>query len=343
MKRPRNGVRPMGLIPTTEPARMIDRRTVLAVAAALFAPTGAAQTRAKQPRVGILNFARDDDVRVRQFREALASLGYTDGQNLALVLRSANGSIDRLPSLAAALVEEKVDVILALGPAVWAAKQATQTIPIIIAFSGDPVGQGVVASLARPGGNLTGFTYMSTELAAKRLELASIAFNRHRRVGVLYNPREPATKLELETSDKAAQTLGVEMMAIAAETPDQLDAAFTNAVARAVDGLVVLTHGFAVIHAARIIALATSHRVPMLFGWREFATEGGLMSYGPEITLLVRQAAGYADRIIKGASPADLPVVQPTRFELVVNLRTAKALGLTLPSAILLRADEVIE
>jgi putative ABC transport system substrate-binding protein len=302
-----------------------------------------AQQRAGLPGVGILNYATDNDIRVRQFLDALRAVGYVEGRTVAIKLRSANGALGRLPDLAAELVAAKVDAIIALGPATWAAKRATTTVPIIVAFSGDPVGDGVVTSLARPGGNITGFSYMSADLAAKRLELLSQTFSRNKRIGMLYNPQEPATRRELAATEDAARTLGIAPVAIAARSADELDQAFETALAERVDGLLVFTHGFAVLHRARIIELAALHRLPTLYGWRDFVDEGGLMSYGPDIEVLVRQAAGYVDRIIKGTAPRDLPVQQPARLQLVINLKTAKALGITLPNTILLRADEVIE
>ena len=280
---------------------------------------------------------------MRQFRAAIGGSGYVEGRNLTLTLRSANGVFDRLPGLAAELVAAEVDVMIALGPATWAARQATTTIPIIVAFSGDMVEMGVVESLARPGGNITGFSYMSGDLASKRLELLTSAFSRSRRIGALYNPREPATKGELASTEAAARTLKVGFVPIAAQTPEELEAAFRTATAQQLDGFIILTHGFAVLNGPRIIALAAQHRLPVLYGWNDFVAEGGLMSYGPDIEALVRGAARQVDRILKGASVADLPVEQPTRLIFSVNLRAAKALGLTIPPALLARADEVIE
>ncbi len=295
------------------------------------------------PHIGILNYATDDDIRVRQFVDALRALGYVDRRSVAITLRSANGTLDRLPDLAAELVAARVDAIIALGPATWAAKRATTSIPIIVAFSGDPVGDGVVASLARPGGNITGFSYMSAELAGKRLELLSEAFAANKRIGALYNPREPATRRELAATEVAARTLGIVLVPIAAQSVDELDQAFEKALVERVDGLLVFTHGFAVLNRARIIELAARHRLPTLYGWRDFVDEGGLMSYGPDIEVLVRRAASYVHSIINGAAPSDLPVEQPTHLQLVVNLKTAKELGITLPPAILLRADAVLD
>lgn len=320
------------------------RRTfTLGFASALCARPLVAQQPSRLPHVGILNYAGDDDIRVRQFGEALAAFGYVDGKSVTVTLRSANGNFDHLPSLASELVGAKVDCLIALGPAAFVARRATTTIPIVVAFSGDMVEMGVVQSLARPGGNITGFSYMSGDLTAKRLELLTSAFSRSRRAGVLFNPREPSTKSELVAADTAAKALKVAAVPISAETPEQLDAALAKAKEQELDGLVVLTHGFAVLNRARIMALAASYRLPMLYGWRDFVIEGGLMSYGPDIEMLVRGAARQVDRILKGASPADLPVEQPTRLLLSVNLKSAATQGLTIPPAILLRADEVIE
>jgi ABC-type uncharacterized transport system substrate-binding protein len=302
-----------------------------------------AQQPGKIPRIGILNYAAARDVRVAQFHDALRELGYVEGKNLTVAYRWAGGDLDRLPELASQLVAGQVDVIIALGPAVWAAKRATTTVPIVIAFSGDPVGDGVVSSLARPDGNITGFSYMSTDLAAKRLELLSGAFSANNRIGVLYNPQEPATRLEMRETEAAASALGVKLQPLATRHPDELGRAFTAASDERVDALLVFTHGFAVLNRGRIIELATRYRLPVLYGWRDFVDEGGLMSYGPDIQILVRRAANYVDRLIRGAKPGDLPIEQPTRLQLVLNLKTAKALGLEVPPQLLARADEVIE
>ena len=235
------------------------------------------QAQRRVPTVGILNYAGANDVRVIQFLTALRELGHIEGRNLALVQRHADGALDRLPGLAAELVAAQVDLIIALGPAVWAARQATASIPIVIAFSGNPERQGVVASLARPGGNLTGFSYMSADLAGKRLELLCGAFAKCSRIGILYNPQEPATEPELEESATSARNLGVIMAPVAARSVDELERAFAGAVRDQVQGMVVLTHGFAVLNRARIMELAALHRLPMLYGWREFVEEGGLM------------------------------------------------------------------
>jgi putative ABC transport system substrate-binding protein len=295
------------------------------------------------PNVGILNYAAADDVLVNEFRAALAELGHVEGPSLTISYRWADGRFDRLPELAAQLVASRVDVIIALGPATWAAKTATNSVPIVIAFSGDPVGNGVVSNLARPGGNITGFSYMSTDLASKRVELLARTFPKNRRIGILYNPAEPATKLEMQESEVAARAIGVILQPLAAVSPEEVDQSFATATREEVDGLIVFTHGFAVLNRKRIVEQAASRRLPTMYGWREFVDEGGLMSYGPNVPVMVRKAASYVDRIIKGEKPGDLPIEQPARLELVVNLKTAKALSLDIPPALLAVADAVIE
>jgi putative ABC transport system substrate-binding protein len=293
--------------------------------------------------IGILNYAAAQDPLVDSFRDGLRELGYTDGQNLAITYRWGDGALDRLPGLAAELVASNVDVIIAIGPAVWAAKRATSTIPIVIAFSGDPVGNGVVTNLARPGGNITGFSYMSTDLAAKRLELLSQTVSGKARIAILYNPGEPATALEMRETEAAARAIGLTLQPLEARNPYELELAFAAAVEEQADGLIVFTHGFAVLNRRRIVALAARQRLPTMYGWRDFVSDGGLMSYGPSIHAIIRKAAGYVDRILKGEKPGDLPVEQPARLELILNLRTAKALGVEVPPSLLARADEVIE
>jgi putative tryptophan/tyrosine transport system substrate-binding protein len=295
------------------------------------------------PHVGILNYAAAQDALVDEFRRGLRELGHIEGQTLAITYRWADGRLERRPDLAAELVASNVDVIIALGPAAWAAKRTTSTVPIVIAFSGDPVGNGVVSNLARPGGNITGFSYMSTDLAAKRLELLSRTFPKNARIGILYNPGEPATALEMRETEAAAHTIGVTLQPLAARHPDELEAVFETAVRERADAVIVFTHGFAVLNRGRIIELAARQRLPTMYGWREFVSEGGLMSYGPNVPVMVRKAASYVDRIIKGEKPGDLPVEQPARLELVVNLKTAKAIGFDIPSTLLALADAVIE
>jgi putative tryptophan/tyrosine transport system substrate-binding protein len=302
-----------------------------------------AQHRRPLPHVGILNYAGSDDLRAQQFRDALRVLGYREDQNIRLTHKFANGNMDALPILAAQLVAKKVDVIIALGPAVWAAQKATAAIPIVIAFSGDPLGQSIVGSIAKPGGNITGFSYMSTDLAEKRLEIISEYFSKSKRVAVLFSVNEPATTLEIQRMSAVASALGVTLVGAPVSAADQLDEAFVRAIDEGADTMVVLTHGFAVLNAERIIALATRHKLPVLYGWHDFVAAGGLMSYGPDIEGLVRRAAGYVDRLLRGEKPGNLPIELPTVLLLSVNIQTAKALGIKVPESLLLRADRLIE
>jgi len=302
-----------------------------------------AERRHRIARVGILNYAAARYARVDDFRDALRELGYIEGQNLTVIHRWADGRLDRLPGLAAELVASDVDVIVALGPAAWAAKRETTTVPIVIAFSGDPVETGMVSNLARPGGNITGFSYMSNDLAAKRLELFSQTTSRNGRIAIFYNPEEPATALELQETEAAARRIGLELQLLTARHPNDLDHTFAAASREGADGVILFTHGFAELYRGQIIEQAARHRLPTMYGWRDFVVEGGLMSYGPNVQMLVRKAASYVDRIIKGEKPGDLPVGQPAQLELIVNLKTARALGLKIPPSLLARADEVIE
>jgi putative ABC transport system substrate-binding protein len=318
-------------------------RVLLAFGLLLEPATTLAQQSQHVPHVGLLNYAGPNDIRARQFSDALQALGYREGKNLRLTHRWADGKMEELPVLAAQLVADKVDVIIALGPAVWAARKATTTIPIVIAFSGDPVGQNVVESLARPGGNITGFSYMSTDLAEKRLELLSQHFSRTKRVAILFSVHEPATALELQRMDGVAPGFGVTLVRAPVSNPEELDQAFSNAIGQNADAMIVLTHGFAVLNAERIMALALRHKLPVLYGWHDFVAQGGLMSYGPDIELLVRRAAAYVDRLLRGEKAANLPVEQPARLVLSINVNTARSLGITVPEALLLRADRLIE
>jgi len=215
--------------------------------------------------------------------------------------------------------------------------------PIVMAVSGDPVGTGVVDNLARPSGNVTGFSLMSGDLAGLRLSILKEMVPAAKRIAVLYNPAEPPTGLELRETEMAAQKLSLTLQPLEARSGDSLDQVFASAVAAQADAIITFAHGFAFFHRQRIAELAAQHRLPAMYGWREFAEAGGLMTYGPNITSTLRRAANYVDLIIKGSKPADLPVQQPTKFELVINLKTAKALGLTVSPGLLVAADEVIE
>jgi putative ABC transport system substrate-binding protein len=277
-------------------------------------------------------------------RQGLSETDYVEGQNLTIEYRWAEGRLDRLPALAADLVGRKVDVIVTAGgaPAARTAKNATSTIPIVFT-SGDAVGDGLVASLARPGGNLTGVSFLNRELHPKRFELLSELVPQAKVIALLVNPTIPATEHVIRAVQEAAQAKGLQLHILKASTESEIDAAFASLVQRQAGALVVSADPFFYSRREQIVALAVRHAVPAIYELHEFATAGGLISYGPSFSAVFRQVGIYAGRILKGANAADLPVVQPTAFELVINIKTAKALGLTIPPSILSRADEVIE
>ena len=280
------------------------------------------------------------------FRQGLSEAGYVEGQNLAIEYRWAEGDYDRLPALAADLVGRKVDVIVSTGgfPTALAAKSATSTIPIVFIGGGDPVEGGLVASLARPGGNLTGFTLLVVELNPKRLELLSELVPQARVIALLVNPNsaDADARITRDVQD-AARSKGLQLSILKASTEGEIDAAFPTLRQLHADGLVVSSEPFFTRQREQLVGLAARHAVPAIYALPEFAASGGLISYGPSVTSTFRQAGIYAGRILKGEKPSDLPIQQPTTFELAVNLKTAKALGLTAPPSILARADEVIE
>jgi putative tryptophan/tyrosine transport system substrate-binding protein len=277
--------------------------------------------------------------------QGLSETGYVEGHNLTIEYRWSEHRFDRLPALAADLVGRKVDVIVAAGgnPAAHAAKNATSTIPIVFASGDDPVGDGLVSSLARPGGHLTGVSFLTLELNAKRFELLSELLPQAKVIALLENPNIPATQRMMPSVQDAARAKGVELHILKASTESEIDAAFAALVQRQAGALVVSADPFFSGRRERIVALAARHAVPAIYEFREFATAGGLISYGASLRAVFRQVGIYTGRILKGAKPADLPVVQPTTFELVINLKTAKVLGVTIPPSILSRADEVIE
>jgi putative tryptophan/tyrosine transport system substrate-binding protein len=280
------------------------------------------------------------------FRQGLRELGYVEGQNLVIEDRYAEGSQERLRDLAAELVRLPVDVMVAEGAAATrAAQHATRTIPIVMAATSDPVGEGFVASLAQPGGNITGLSSLGAELPGKRLELLKETLPQSRRIAVLANPAFPAHASRMHNLTVAAGALGLRLQVVEVRRADELDTAFAT-MARA-DADAVLVEPDAVLlngQRGRIVAdLAAQHRLPMMYAWREWVVAGCLMSYGPSLSDTTRRAADYVDKILKGAKPADLPVEQVTKFELVINLKTAKALGITMPPSLLLLADEVIQ
>jgi putative ABC transport system substrate-binding protein len=281
---------------------------------------------------------------VAGLRQGLSETGYVEGQNLTIEYVWAEGRFDRMPALAADLVGRKVDVIVAgADPAAHAAKNATSTIPIVFIAGSDPVGQGLVASLARPGGNLTGVSFLTAELHPKRFELLSELVPQAKVIALLVDPNMSSTERVIRDVQEAARPNGVQLHILKASTESEIDAAFAALVQRQAGALVVSENPFFSYRREQIVALAAYLSVPAIYEWRQFATAGGLISYGASITALYRQVGIYTGRILKGAKPADLPVVQPTTFELVVNLKTAKALGLTIRPSILSRADEVIE
>jgi putative ABC transport system substrate-binding protein len=282
--------------------------------------------------------------RIVAFREGLGETGYVEGQNVMIEYRWAEGHYDRLPAMATDLVGRKVDVIAAFTPpSALAMKAATSTIPIVFSVGIDPVTAGLVASLARPGGNLTGISILFTELAPKLLELLSELVPEARVIALLVNPSSPEAEPTIRGAQEAARAKGVQLDILKAATGGEIDAAFVTLVEMKGGAIVIGADGFYGSRSGQLVALAARYAIPTIYFRREFAAAGGLVSYAPSLTGIYRQAGIYAGRILKGAKPADLPVQQPTRFELVINMKTAKALGLTVPQALLARADEVIE
>ncbi len=309
----------------------------------------AAEQPGKVFRIGILSNVPVNDPQGTAlwgaFIQGLRELGYVEGQNITIEHRSSEGKYERLPSLAADLVRLQVDVIIVPAPQnARAAKEATQTIPIVMASSGDPVADGLVTSLARPGGNITGLTgAVGPEIGGKRLELLKEAVPKLSRVAVLSNPANPSSAPILEATKTAARSLRVQLQMLEARGPDELGRAFAAMTRERPDALFVLGDGMFLLHRTRIVGFAAKQRLPTTFGGREDVDAGGLMSYAASGRDNFRRAATYVDKILKGAKPGDLPIERPTKFELVINLKTAKALGLTIPQSLLLRADEVIQ
>jgi putative ABC transport system substrate-binding protein len=326
-----------------------QRRLVLALmAGALTAPFASfAQQPAKSARIGFLAPASPQVLytRLQAFRDGLRELGYVEGKNLQLEVRWGEGKLERLPTLADELVQAKVDVIVAAtSPAVVAARQATQTVPIVMPVSSDPVGDGLVASLARPGGNITGLSMMAPELGQKRLQLLEELFPKvSRAVAVLWNPAYVGMLARFEQAQVAAPAVGLTVRSVEVRDTHELDVAFEAIIREHPDGLLLLVDPFTFSQRARIVEFAAEQRLPVIYESSDFVDVGGLISYGPNINDMYRRSATYVDKILRGAKPADLPVEQPTKFELAVNLRAARALGIKFPESILLRADKVIE
>jgi putative ABC transport system substrate-binding protein len=312
---------------------------ILLGGAAAWPLSALAQPRGRNPVIGYLIPANPEPV-FGYFKEGLQKLGYVEGRNIQIEFRSAEGKSERLAGLAAELVRLNVDILVAAQtPAITAAKQATSQIPIVMAGAGDPVGTGLIASLARPGGNITGMSATTAELAGKLLELFREVRPSAKRVAVLANATDPFAKPFLEQIQTAGRTMTLEISPTMIREAGELDAAFPDLVKRRTD--VVIVQGS--LPRRRAAELALKHRLPAVALNGSFPNEGGLMSYSANVADLHRETAIYVDKILKGAKPADLPVQQPTKFELVVNLKTAKALGITVPQSILLRSDRVIE
>ena len=309
----------------------------------LASPADAQQ--ATTPRsIGVLLVGFSPESKEAQaFRQGLRDAGYTEGRDVVIEWRSADGEFTRIPRLATNLVQSKVEVLVVDGtPAAQAAKRATSTIPIVMSMAADPVGSGLVASLAHPGGNITGLSIMSAELSVKRLQLLKEAIPRLTRVAVLWNPAQSWHPKVLDDLKAAAPSLSIELNFVSARTPEEIGPAFAAVNRAHAQALYVLGDFFFFTHRRTLLDLASKARVPVIYSTRHFADDGALMSYGADYADQWRRSVGYVDKILKGAKPGDLPIEQPTKFELVVNLKTAKALGITIPESILLRADEVI-
>jgi putative ABC transport system substrate-binding protein len=316
----------------------------------LAAPLAAeAQQAAKVPRIGYLSLNSAANLHLpKAFRQGLHDLGYVEGRNVVIDYRDAEGKYERLPALGAELVALKVDVIVTAGgtPTALAAKQTTRTLPIVFASAADPVTDGLVTSLARPGGNLTGLSNLTPQLIGKCLEQLTQAVPGVSRVAVLWQPGRFGERTDqdmLKAADVAARTLGVRLQVVEARGSADIDRAFTDMIGARAEALTVWGSAMFFTERRRLVGLAAKNRLPVVYSWREFVDAGGLMSYGPNLADLFRRAATYVDKILKGSKPADLPVEQPTTFTLVINAKTAKALGLTIPPSVLARADEVIQ
>src|SRR4051812_32055991 len=302
----------------------------------------AQQPATRRPRIGVLTYETPRDALPQALLEGFRQLGYVDGQNVTVDFRAADSRPERLPALAAELVQSKPDIIFTIGGDVTPhATRATQTIPIVYVMSADPVRLGVAKSLAKPGGNCTGVTFLSDQLAAKRLEAFKDAVPRISRVALVRDPSHADN--EGPIAEQASKTLKLEVLPVEIHDPAELDPTLEAAKTAGIDSVYIVSSRHIVANAARIVEFANRQRLPLVAGWGAWVERGGLLSYGPDIAAMTRQAGRYLDAVLKGANPGDLPVQQPTRFELFVNLRTAKALGLDIAESFLLRADKVIE
>jgi len=328
---------------------VLERRTFIGVIAGgiLAAPLAArAQQAAKVPRIGFLgNSTAALEVNlVGPFREGLGELGYAEGRNILIEYRWAEGKYERFPALIAELIALKVDVIVTAGtPASLAVRKATTSIPLVMVAVGDPIGVGLVASLARPGGNVTGLSSIAPELEGKRLELLREVVPKLSHIAVLWNPDNPFHAGSLKETRAAAQVLGIKVQLLGVRVSEEFPAAFAAILRERPGALLVLADRLFLHNRARIVDFEAKHRLPGVYAYRELVEAGGLMSFGPSYPGMHRRAAYYVDKILKGFKPADLPVEQPTKFELMINLKAAKALGLTIPPSVLQRADQIIQ
>jgi putative ABC transport system substrate-binding protein len=317
---------------------------VFACLLAVFLPSvSEAQQPKKIPRIGFLS-PTSDDSRVEAFRQGLRELGYQEGQNIIIEYRWAEGRFEQLPELAVELVRLKVDLVVAVvTQASLAAKKATRTIPIVMIGVADPVSSDLVASLARPGANITGTSSMTAEIVGKQLELLKETLPKISRVAVLWNPANPIFQaIQLRETEDAARALGVRLQLVEARGADEIDRAFKTVARERTRAVLILNDPVFTAHRKRTADVSAKHRLPAVSGTLEYTEAGGLMAYGPSFPDIYRRAATYVDKILKGAKPADLPIERPTKFELVINLKTAKQIGLTIPPNVLARADRVI-
>jgi putative tryptophan/tyrosine transport system substrate-binding protein len=334
--------------PLRRPGHRIRRRELLFLLAGVTTPRALRAQQKAMPVVGLLWSSSPPpnlgDLGRGPVPQGLREMGYVEGQNVVIERRWAENDYDRLPALAADLVSRKVNVIVTGGtPGILAAKGATSTIPIIFNGGGDLVAAGLITSFARPGGNLTGISVFANELMPKRLDLLCELVPQVGMIALLVNPNNPVSERQTQDMQDAARTKGVQLTVLKAGTESEIDAAFTSLVQLHAGALAVQGEGFFTNRREQLVALASRNAIPAIYEWREFVAAGGLISYGSSFTAGFRQAGIYAGKILNGANPADLPVQQPTTFELVINLKTAKVLGLTIPQSILARADEVIE
>jgi putative tryptophan/tyrosine transport system substrate-binding protein len=334
-----------------EPRRRIQNRKRLALSVIVFVLVVAgavaeAQQPTKIPRIGVLGATplSANLARIKALREGLGELGYVEGKNIAIEWRFLEGKVDRLPALAAELTHLKVDVLVAFGPtSTHAAKEATNTIPIVMAQVNDPIAAGFVASLARPGGNITGLSIMAPELSGKQLELLKEIVPKLSRVAIFGTSTQPGNAQSVKEAELAAKTLGLELQYLDVVDPEDVDAAFRNAVSKRAHAIIFLQSPVFSSRRKALAELAVKNRLPAMYPQTDYMDAGGLMFYGPSTSDLFHRAATYVDKILKGRTPADLPVEQPTKFEFIINLKAAKQIGLTIPPNVLARADRVLK